>query len=757
MKRQGDFPDRPLPPRVPRTELYSYPTQLYFLILKMPMSRSSELVEKLGNNTVKIQRNGQIIKLSQEEYYSLEPVNPSRFGRFAGQGGAERRDEALELGLRFVLNQNRPSAPDVQSFLTAEDIAALAQTNRTALEQALSSNANNFKESQAARAQFLSAIRRGDMETVALFEKYQAPIYDVDESFFHALVAAVEGGHNELFQRLYRKVDRMIMAADFLMENYGQTGENWRLGNTGTGNQAIFEAIIRTRNIVLLRFMIDELPDEISGEGVEWILFKISELNWADAVPYVLSMNPGSTFYSQGGSLIHYTPLAFWVKRKNLRMITLILQSRPPHEQRFMLKCFTEGEGNAITEALKLGRDGLDIVQFCLSRSVKGDSVCCFGQNPDAILTAIHYTDPLGNIIEAPFQVVADIVRDYTTNVGGTVFSSSLGTGLRWGGLSPLIACCRFREDNPVECARLLLDAGADINETHKETGLTTPLLEACRRNNLPLARFLLDSGANPNLANPTQILGGYKLIRPGVEDIRVRQTPLLVAAVLRNRELVDLLLTRGANPSERIGIRERPDEDPKLVDFLSALNAYGINYRYWEILKFLILEKGFRTSDEKFIQDLSKLVKNYYHALGKQVWSQQGGRMLFLIIHDIPGGQRRDILKRLVHNLIDEEDIDIASAYLELFLTIEPDLISTEDLFDAIAPLNDSRKVALLLSKISIANLRRTIFYRGFNGTALDYAKHLRENFHTRTGAFLELKLENLLSTITMIERKIA
>ncbi len=82
------------------------------------------------------------------------------------------------------------------------------------------------------------------------------------------------------------------------------------------------------------------------------------------------------------------------------------------------------------------------------------------------------------------------------------------------GGLTPLVFAAR---EGDIESAKILLDAGADINQT-TEYGWT-PLLTATNNRHYKLGLMLLERGANPNAANK----GGW--------------TPLYIATDNRNIE----------------------------------------------------------------------------------------------------------------------------------------------------------------------------------------------------------------------------
>jgi hypothetical protein len=727
------------------------------------------MVEKLGDNTVKIVRNGQIIRLPKKEYDSLQPINPSRFGRFSGRGGAEQRDEALELGLRLVLEQ---ASPLQQSLLTENDIAALAQTNRIVLEQALSSNANNFRASRAAKAQFLDAIRRGDRETVALFERFDAPFYltgppgvDVlDPLFIQALNAYAERNENDLFERLFHRFDHNAFAPDAWL------WEERREDNL----QIVFETVMRQKNMHLLRFLLREMPDEEKERGMEeFVLVKASEFNWEEAVRLLASTVLLDTVFYRGSYLSdehRKTPLVYWIRRKNLRMIIEILRRRDPEEQRAMLTMRPDDDSEeeiAIVEALRMGPDALDIVKWILSKSVRGDSVC--GNDTLALITALHYRDPLGNKFEAPTEIVAQIIRDYATNYGAPpVAAAAAGGG---GGAaaaaaaagaagifspqanvegfslvvdrkSPLLRCCYFRKTDTVECARLILDAGADPNEMDYKTD--TPLIEACRLNNIPLARLLLQRGANPNLGRTK-----YTVLRVG----KVCETPLLLATLNNSREMIELLLNAGANPLQRVKIKE--GDTRSSVDFLAALLLYDF-YEEEDIatMRFLIQEKRFRSTDINFLYGLLSNLKKLDAA--NNVLYQEGTREVFLTaLEGIPPAIVSDALTRLMQLILSDKFDKYAQLDAGFVFSIDPSALTLQNLFDAILD-EDVNKVAFILSKFSRERLRQVTVYQksgvNFSGSAVDFALQRRRSIDP---ARSRDDIETILLITKMIQEK--
>lgn len=114
-----------------------------------------------------------------------------------------------------------------------------------------------------------------------------------------------------------------------------------------------------------------------------------------------------------------------------------------------------------------------------------------------------------------------------------------------WGGLTPLIFAAR---EGDVESARILIDAGANVNQV-SEFGWT-PLLTATQNRYYQLGKYFLESGADPNIANE----GGW--------------TPLYIATDNRNIEggdyptrrpdmdhfqYIELLLSHDADPNMRM------------------------------------------------------------------------------------------------------------------------------------------------------------------------------------------------------------
>jgi ankyrin len=113
------------------------------------------------------------------------------------------------------------------------------------------------------------------------------------------------------------------------------------------------------------------------------------------------------------------------------------------------------------------------------------------------------------------------------------------------GELTPLVYAARA---GSIDAARVLLDAGADVNQVTRYGW--SALLAATQNRNYQLAKFLIERGADVNLANkggwtPLYLAtdnrnlegGDYPTRRPDVDDL----------------EFIKLLLDEGADPNARV------------------------------------------------------------------------------------------------------------------------------------------------------------------------------------------------------------
>ncbi len=122
------------------------------------------------------------------------------------------------------------------------------------------------------------------------------------------------------------------------------------------------------------------------------------------------------------------------------------------------------------------------------------------------------------------------------------------------GGLTPLVYAAR---ENCIECAKTLVEAGADVNQ--RTYYGWTPLLVATQNRHYKLAQYLLEHGANPNTPNkggwtPLYLATDNRNIEGG--DYPVRE------ADMDHLDFIKLLNAKGANVNARIcGAESTPQE----------------------------------------------------------------------------------------------------------------------------------------------------------------------------------------------------
>jgi uncharacterized protein len=121
------------------------------------------------------------------------------------------------------------------------------------------------------------------------------------------------------------------------------------------------------------------------------------------------------------------------------------------------------------------------------------------------------------------------------------------------GGLTPLVYAGR---ENCLECAKILLDAGADVNQRTRYGW--TALLTATQNRHYKLAAYILDHGANPNLANN----GGWTPLYLATDNRNIESGDYPVRAPdMDHLDYIKLLIDKGANVNARICGTESTDK----------------------------------------------------------------------------------------------------------------------------------------------------------------------------------------------------
>jgi len=116
------------------------------------------------------------------------------------------------------------------------------------------------------------------------------------------------------------------------------------------------------------------------------------------------------------------------------------------------------------------------------------------------------------------------------------------------GGLTPLLFAAR---QGCVECAQVLLDAGAKINTTDPE-GIS-PVLIAIINGHYDAAAFLLNHGADPNLADDTGRTALFSAVDFNTMPASNRPPPKVIDNQVSSLELIKLLLDKGANVNAQL------------------------------------------------------------------------------------------------------------------------------------------------------------------------------------------------------------
>ncbi|HEY7335979.1 MAG TPA: ankyrin repeat domain-containing protein [Bryobacteraceae bacterium] len=122
------------------------------------------------------------------------------------------------------------------------------------------------------------------------------------------------------------------------------------------------------------------------------------------------------------------------------------------------------------------------------------------------------------------------------------------------GGLTPLVFAAR---EDCFDCAKILIDAGADVNQTSHYGW--TPLLTAVQNRHYRLAKYLLEHGANANIHND----GGWTPLYLAVDNRNIEGGDYPVrSADMDQLEFIKLLVDKGANVNARIcGVESTPAE----------------------------------------------------------------------------------------------------------------------------------------------------------------------------------------------------
>jgi len=122
------------------------------------------------------------------------------------------------------------------------------------------------------------------------------------------------------------------------------------------------------------------------------------------------------------------------------------------------------------------------------------------------------------------------------------------------GGLTPLTYAAR---ENCMECAKILVEAGADVNQ--RTFYGWTPLLVATQNRHYKLGAYFLEHGANPNTANN----GGWSPLYLATDNRNIEGGDYPVRAPdMDHLDFIKLLIAKGANVNARVcGVQSNPEK----------------------------------------------------------------------------------------------------------------------------------------------------------------------------------------------------
>jgi len=250
------------------------------------------------------------------------------------------------------------------------------------------------------------------------------------------------------------------------------------------------------------------------------------------------------------------TPLHLACTNRSTAMVRRLLTAGAnpnatlPRGETVLMECARTGNADAVEALLKAG-----------ARANEVEAV----NQQSALMWAVAQQHP--KVVEVLLEGGADIrarSRTYpqvveTGNRGG---SGDVSTVLR-GGSTPLLFAARVGD---VESARLLIAAGADVNDALPDG--VSALMVAAHSGHSALGSLLLEKGANPNAAE-----AGYTALHAAIDRSDV--------------SLVQALLGRGANPDIRLakGTPARRDSnDFQLATRLIGSTAYLLAAKFVEV-----------------------------------------------------------------------------------------------------------------------------------------------------------------------------
>jgi ankyrin repeat protein len=117
------------------------------------------------------------------------------------------------------------------------------------------------------------------------------------------------------------------------------------------------------------------------------------------------------------------------------------------------------------------------------------------------------------------------------------------------GGMTALLYAAR---DGNLAAVEALVESGADVNQVSGGDG-SSPINIAVANGHYTVGKYLLDHGANPNLANLDGLTPLYATVNMRYAPVSWAPNPRTDQERVSSVELMEALLERGANPNARV------------------------------------------------------------------------------------------------------------------------------------------------------------------------------------------------------------
>jgi len=171
-------------------------------------------------------------------------------------------------------------------------------------------------------------------------------------------------------------------------------------------------------------------------------------------------------------------------------------------------------------------------------------------ENRAAVITALA---ALGADLEAATKVVPleeEKLDDNGNPLPKSEASSTVTGGNKvMGGMTALLFAAR---EGHLDAVRALVAAGAEVNRLSAGDH-SSPLVIAVSNGHYQVGQFLVDHGADPNLANVDGLTSLYATIDMQYAPVSWAPNPLTVQEKISHLELMKSLLAHGANPNAKL------------------------------------------------------------------------------------------------------------------------------------------------------------------------------------------------------------